>query len=165
MKMNLRSWYSGGAFLARIQKQICNLRSYGLFTIKEMEDPKKRIIAIWQCHPFVLLTEMICSDEKWRHQHWFSFNVIHVRRLLSVARFCSENRWSKILFLNPFPEKKLNWWISKMRIWIWSEESTHSVDYKDSWSVYGFAQKQAKSSLNSEIPIWIFLKKLTLKLR
>ena len=46
MKMNLRSWYSGGAFLARIQKQICNLRSYGLFTIKEMEDPKKRIIAM-----------------------------------------------------------------------------------------------------------------------
>lgn len=119
----------------------------------------------WQCHPFVLLTEMICSNEKWRHQHWFSFNVIHVRRLLSVARFCSENRWSKILFLNPFPEKKLNWWISKMRIRIWSEESTHSVDYKDSWSVFGFAQKQAKSSLNSEIPIWIFLKKLTLKLR
>ena len=48
---------------------------------------------------------------------------------------------------------------------IWSEESTQSVDFKDSRSIFGFAQKHAKSFLNSEIPIWIFPEQRTLKLR
>ena len=54
-------------------------------------------------------------------------------------------------------------WISKIRIWIWSEESTPSVDFMDSWSVFGFAQKTQNTFLDSEIHIWIFPKKRTLR--
>ena len=54
-------------------------------------------------------------------------------------------------------------WISKIRIWIWSEESTPSVDFMDSWSVSGFAQKTQNTFLDSEIHIWIFPKKRTLR--
>ena len=53
--------------------------------------------------------------------------------------FFSKNRWSKILFSNPFPKKTLRLWISKIRISILSEESTLSVDFMDSWSVFGYA--------------------------
>ena len=52
---------------------------------------------------------------------------------------------AKILFFKSFPKKTLRLWISKIRIWIWSEESTLSVDFMDSWSVFRFAQKDAKS--------------------
>ena len=57
----------------------------------------------------------------------------------------SKNRLSKILFFKSFPKKTLRLWISKIRIWIWSEESTQSVDFMDSWSTFGFAPKNAKS--------------------
>lgn len=87
----------GGAIFTRIQKQICNLRSYGLFTTEEMEDPKKGSLP-WQRHPLVLLAEMICSYEKWRHQHWFSFNIIHVLHLLSVAVFVRKTAGQKYCF-------------------------------------------------------------------
>ena len=43
----------------------------------------------------------------------------------------------------------LGLWISKIRIWIWSKESTLSVDFMDLWSVFGFAPKKRK------IPFWI----------
>ena len=63
------------------------------------------------------------------------------------------NKWLKInekplaknTFFKSFPEKALRFCISKIRIWIWSEESTLSVHFMDSWSVFGFAQKHAKS--------------------
>ena len=81
-----------------------------------------------------------------------------------MYHFCSENRLSKILFSNPFPKKTLRrLWISKIRIWIWSEESTPSVDFMDSWSVFEFAQKTQNTFLDSEIHIWIFPKKRTLR--
>ena len=37
------------------------------------------------------------------------------------------------------------------------------LDFMDSWSVFGFAQKTQNSFLDSEIRIWIFPKKRTLK--
>ena len=52
----------------------------------------------------------------------------------------------------------LRLWIWKIRIWNWSEESTLSVDFMDSWSVFGFAQKTQNPFLDSEIRIWIFPK-------
>ena len=84
-----------------------------------------------------------------------------------MYHFCSENRLSKILFSNPFPPKKtLVLWISKIRIWILSEESTKSVDFMGWWSVFGFAppppptqkKKPQNPFLDSEIRIWIFPK-------
>ena len=73
--------------------------------------------------------------------------------------FFSKNRLSKTLFSNPFPPKKtLRLWISKIRIWIWSEESTLSVDFMDSWSVFGFAQKNVKSVFGFGNPDWDFPK-------
>ena len=41
-------------------------------------------------------------------------------------------------------------------------KSTLSVDFMDSWSVFGFAQKTRNPFLDSEIQIWIFPKKRTL---
>ena len=84
----------------RIQKRICDLRSYEFFSTETTEDPKKD----------------------------------HLRLLYtSVAYrfFFSKNRLSKMLFSNPFPKKTLRSWISEIRIWIWSEESTLSVDSSD----------------------------------
>ena len=56
----------------------------------------------------------------------------------------SKSRLSKVLFFKSFPRKTLTLWISKLQIWIWSEESTLNVDFMDSWSVFRFAQKNAK---------------------
>ena len=43
----------------------------------------------------------------------------------------------KNTFFESFTKKMLRLWISKIRIWIWSEDSTQSVDFKDSWFVFG----------------------------
>ena len=48
-------------------------------------------------------------------------------------------------------------------MYIWSEESTLSVDFMDSWSVFGFAKKKPKNPfLDSETRIWIFPEKRSL---
>ena len=68
----------------------------------------------------------------------------------------------KNTFFKSFPQETFRLWISKIRIWIWSEESTRSVDFMDSWSVFGFVQKNAKSVFGfRNWRIWIFPKKRT----
>ena len=70
-----------------------------------------------------------------------------------MSHFCSENRLSKILFSNPFPKKCSD---------CESQKSTHqSVDFTDSWSVFGFAlqKKTQYLFLDSKIWIWIIPKK------
>ena len=57
----------------------------------------------------------------------------------------------KNTFFKSFPQETFRLWISKIRIWIWWEESTRSVDFMDSWSVFGFRNWR----------IWIFPKKST----
>ena len=52
--------------------------------------------------------------------------------------------------------------ISKIRIWIWSEESIQSVDFMDPWSGFGFAQKNEKSVFGFGNPDLGFPKKCTL---
>ena len=80
-------------------------------------------------------------------QHRFN-SVIHVRHLLCTIIVSK----TKLLFSNPFPPKTLRLWISKIQIWIWSEESTQSVDFMDSWSLFGFAPKNVKSVSGFGIP-------------
>ena len=52
--------------------------------------------------------------------------------------------------------------ISKIRIWIWSEESIQSMDFMDPWSGFGFAQKNEKSVFGFGNPDLGFPKKCTL---
>ena len=70
----------------------------------------------------------------------------------------------KITFFKSFPKKTLRLWISKIQMWIWSEESTQSVDFMDSWSVFGFAPKNTKSAFGFRIPDSDFPKKTHPKL-
>ena len=70
--------------------------------------------------------------------------------------FFFEKPLVKNTFFKSFPQKTLRLWISTIRICIWSEESTLSVDFMDSWSVFGYAPKKFK------IRFWIFPKKRTL---
>ena len=68
----------------------------------------------------------------------------------------------KNTFFKSFPRETFRLWISKIRISIWCEESTRSVDFMDSWSVFGFVQKNAKSVFGfRNWRIWIFPKKRT----
>ena len=60
-----------------------------------------------------------------------------------VHYFCSENRLSKILFFKSFSKKRSDC-KSQTPDWIWSEESTQTVDFMDSWSVFGFAPQKRK---------------------
>ena len=99
---------------------------------------------------------------------WYGSNLIRRHQHRFRPFLFAKNRLSKILFKS-FPKKTLRLWISKIRIWIWSEESTLSVDFMNSWSVFGYAPKHPKSvfgfgnpDLDSEIRIWIFPKKRTL---
>ena len=87
-------------FFGRIQKRISDLRSYGFFTTKKKEDPKKD-------HLRLLYTSV---------SYRFSF---------------LEKPPVKNTFVKSFPKKLLRSWISEIRIWIWSEESTLSVDSSD----------------------------------
>ena len=75
---------------------------------------------------------------------WYGSNLIRRHQHRFRPFFFAKNRLSKILFKS-FPKKTLRLWISKIRIWIWSEESTLSVDFMNSWSVFGYAQKHSKS--------------------
>ena len=79
------------------------------------------------------------------NMEWYGSNLMrrHQHRFRPFF-FFAKNRLSKILFKS-FPKKTLRLWISKIRIWIWSEESTLSVDFMNSWSVFGYAQKHSKS--------------------
>ena len=77
--------------------------------------------------------------------------------------FFFEKPLVKNTFFKSFPKKTLRFWISKIWIYIWSEESTLSVDFMDSWSVFGFAKKKPKNPfLDSETRIWIFPEKRSL---
>ena len=88
------------------------------------------------------------------HEHRFS-HIIHVRHLLRNI-FVRKTACQKYFFLKSFPKQTLRLWISKILIWIWSEESTQSVDFTDPWSVFGFALKNENPFLDSEIRIWIY---------
>ena len=72
-------------------------------------------------------------------------NVIHVRLLLCTI-FVQKTDCQKYFFKS-FPKTTLRLWISKIRIWIWSEQSTLRVDSMDSWSVSGFAPQKRKICL------------------
>ena len=78
------------------------------------------------------------------NMEWYGSNLMrrHQHRFRPFF-FFAKNRLSKILFKS-FPKKTLRLWISKIRIWIWSEESTLSVDFMNSWSVFGYAPKTLK---------------------
>ena len=74
----------------------------------------------------------------------------------------------KKTFFKSFPKKKtLRLWISKIKIWIWFEESTHSVDFIKGFMIRFWICPTEKQNpfLDSEIRIWIFPKKRTHKLR
>ena len=72
--------------------------------------------------------------------------------------FFSKNRLSKILFSNPFPKNRSDCESQKSGFGFQSEESTLSVDFMDSWSVFGFAQKNVKSVFGFGNPDWDFPK-------
>ena len=59
---------------------------------------------------------------------------------LRTFYFFSKNRLTKILFSNPFPKKRSDCESQKSRFGF----DPKSVDFMDSWSVFGFAQKKAK---------------------
>ena len=75
---------------------------------------------------------------------WYGSNLIRRHQHRFRPFFFAKNRLSKILFKS-FPKKTLRLWIPKLRISIGSEESTLSVDFMNSWSVFGYAQKHSKS--------------------
>ena len=81
-----------------------------------------------------------------------------------VQFFFLKNRLSKILFSNPFPKKRSDCESQKSR-YVLSEESTLSVDFMDSWSVFGFAQKKRKSVFGFGNPDLDFPKKTHPKCR
>ena len=70
----------------------------------------------------------------------------------------SKNRLWKILFSNPFPKKRSDCECQKSGD-CESIKSTLSVDFMDSWSVFGFAQKNAKSFCGFGSPDLDFPKK------
>ena len=78
------------------------------------------------------------------NMEWYGSNLIRRHQHRFRPFFFAKNRLSKILFKS-FPKKTLRLWISKIRIWIWSEEFTLNVDFMDSWSVFGYAPKNSKS--------------------
>ena len=85
------------------------------------------------------------SKLKRHHQHRVQLEVIHVRHLLRTIFFFWKTACQKYFCQILSPKKTLSLWISRIGIRIWSEESTLSVDFMDSWSVFGFSPKNAKS--------------------
>ena len=68
----------------------------------------------------------------------------------------------KSTFFKSFPQKTFRLWISKIRIWIWSEESTHECGFYGFMIRFWICQKKTQNPfLDSEIRIWIFPKKRT----
>ena len=61
-----------------------------------------------------------------------------------MYHFCSENRLSKILFSNPFPQKRSDCESQKSRFRFDPKNPPLSVDFMDSWSVFGFVKKTRK---------------------
>ena len=70
-------------FLGRIQKRICDLRSYGFFTTKKTEDPKKDHLP-WQRRVLVLLVKKKKKqtdphgEDKKKKQHEQRMNIRNV---------------------------------------------------------------------------------------
>ena len=94
-------------------------------------------------------------------------NVIHVRHLSSVPLFC---RFGKPLVkntvFNPFPIKTNAQKVDLKNADLKLIRRIHAeCEFQGFTICFGFAQKHAKSFLNSEIPIWIFPEQRTLKLR
>ena len=71
----------GFNFFGRIQKRIFDLRSYGFFTTKKTEDPKKDHLP-WQRHVLVLLagkkTDTHRGKDKKKKQHKLGMNIRNV---------------------------------------------------------------------------------------
>ena len=100
---------------------------------------------------------------------WYGSNLIRRHQHRFRPFFFCEKPLVKNTFFKSFPKKTLGFWISKIRIWIWSDESTPRVYFMDPWSVFEHAQKYSKSvfgfgnpDLDLKIRIWIFPKKRTL---
>ena len=80
-----------------------------------------------------------------RHQHRFTWKS-YIYGICCVP-FCFLEKplnCQKYFFQILSQTKTLRLWISKIRIWIWSQEPTLSVYFMDSLSVFGFAQKKRK---------------------
>ena len=76
-----------------------------------------------------------------------------------------EQRWAKLLILDPSPNKQvgsmIRWSIFRSRRSVMTNESLSKLDLIDHWSENGFAQKERH---RSEILIWILPKECTLNL-
>ena len=71
---------------------------------------------------------------------------------LESHTFLSGKPLVKNTFFKSFPKKRSDsLWNSKIRIWIWSEESTQSVDFKNSWPVFGFGNPDLGSQKNAPL--------------
>ena len=89
---------------------------------------------------------------------WYSSNLIR-RHQHRFRPFFSRKTACQKYFSNPFPKKRSDCESQKIRIWIWSEESTLSVDFMNSWSVFGYTQKHSKSVFGFGNPYLDFLEK------
>ena len=76
---------------------------------------------------------------------WYGSNLIRRHQHRFRPFFFCEKPLVKNTFFKSFPKKTLRFWISKIRIWIWSDESTPRVYFMDPWSVFEHAQKNSKS--------------------
>ena len=89
--------------------------------------------------------------EKWNFTivHFFFLCHFHCFLTFKILWYNSQkiNMFDcKKCFLQILSQKKpLRLWISKIRIWIRSEETTLRVDLMDPWSVFGFDQNNGKS--------------------
>ena len=94
--------------------------------------------------------------------------VMHLFMLCTIFDRKTACNLFQILFAPlPRPPQKnpLRLRFLKTRIWIWFEESAKRVDFMDSWSVFGFAQKGEKSSFGFGNPDFDFPpKKCTLSI-
>ena len=80
--------------------------------------------------------------------HLGTVRMSYMYGICGVSHFCGKTACQKYFFQidskKQQQQKTLRLWISKIQIWIWSEESTQSVDFMDSRSVFGFAPQKRK---------------------
>ena len=86
-------------------------------------------------------SEVDISEKKWK------FSLRNPTVVEDLLYFCGKTAYQTEYFFEILSKNKmLRLWISKIQIWIWLEESTQSVDFMDSWSVFAFAQKNAPTN-------------------
>ena len=79
--------------------------------------------------------------------------------------FFSKNRLSKIPFSNPFPQKRSDCESQQSGFVSDPKNPPWAVDFMDSWSIFGFAQKNVKSVFGFGNPDWDFPKRTHPKCR